>query len=154
MKRKNIARTLTLIAWSALALGLGPAAKAAERGCSNESMRGTFSYTGTGFITAPPAFAGPFVEVGTQTFNGFGGTTATATLSQNGNIIQITVTGSYSVNPDCTGTLTLQVAPLGITVHVFLVIDEGSGGFQGIETDSGLTITRLAHRQFPVGDRK
>jgi hypothetical protein len=62
------------------------------------------------------------------------------------------LTGTYTVNPDCTGTLTLQVAPIGVTVHVFFAIDDSGNEFQAIETDSGLAITRIARRQFPWND--
>lgn len=152
MKRNTILNTLTLAAIAAFALAVTPMAKADDKGCSIASLKGTFAYTGAGFITAPPAFAGPFMEVGTQIFDGKGGTTATAMASQNGNIIPMTATGTYTVNSDCTGTLTLQVAPLGITVHVYFVLDSNLAEFQAIETDSGLAITRNGKRQFPQGD--
>ena len=150
MRPSTIAKALA-ITLAALALGIAPNAKADE-GCSNAALKGTFSYTSTGFITAPPALAGPFAEVGMQSFDGKGGTTATATLSQNGNILQVTITGTYTVNPDCTGTLTLQVSPLGITVHVFLAIDNSGTQFQAIETEQGIVITRIGRRQFSVDD--
>src|SRR5271163_3630018 len=152
MKRSNIAKTFALAAVAALAFNIAPAAKAANKGCSNASLNGTFAYTSTGFIAAPPEIAGPLVEVGTQTFDGNGGTTAAATLSQNGNILPITVTGTYTVSPDCTGTFTLQVSPIDVTVHVFFVLDSSASEFQAIETDAGLVITRTGRRQFPVGD--
>jgi hypothetical protein len=149
MKRNTIARTFTAAAITAFALAIAPTAKADDKGCSNNSLRGTYAYTSTGFITAPPAFAGPFAETGAQTFNGGGETAATATLSQNGNILQVSITGTYTVNPDCTGTLTLQVAPIGITVHVFFVVTDNGDGFQAIETEPGLVITRIARRLSP-----
>jgi hypothetical protein len=149
MKRSTIAKTFTMAAVTALVLGISPAAKADDKGCSNETLRGTFAYTSNGYITAPPAFAGPFAETGTQSFDGLGGTTAAVTSSQNGNILPLTITGTYKVNPDCTGTMTLQVSPIGVTVDVFFVIDDGGNGFQAIETDPGLVITRIGRRLLP-----
>ncbi|MEO8130744.1 MAG: hypothetical protein ABJF23_24260 [Bryobacteraceae bacterium] len=150
MKRSNIAKTFAITAVTTLALAMTtPAAKAADKGCSNATLQGTFAFTSTGFITAPAALAGPLAEVGTQVFDGSGGTTATATLSQNGNILQVTVTGTYTVNSDCTGTFTIQVAPIGVTVHVSFVIDDRGDGFQAIETDPGLVITRVGRRLYP-----
>jgi len=108
-----------------------------------------YAYTATGVIVTPAALAGPFAEVGTQTFDGQGHTTATATASQNGNIVQLTITGTYTVSPDCTGTLTLQVAPIGITVPVFIVIDSSWNEFQAIETSPGVVITRIGHKLYP-----
>jgi hypothetical protein len=129
-----------------------PKAKADDKGCSNATLRGTYAYTSTGFIAAPPELAGPAAEVGTQTFDGKGATNATATLSQNGNISPVTITGTYTVNADCTGTMTLQVSIPGVPVfplHVSFVLDESGDGFQAMETDPGLVITRIGRRLFP-----
>ena len=57
--------------------------------CSNATLRGSFGYTSIGTLLdsyVPPPFAGPFGEVGRQTFDGRGNTSATATISSNGNI--------------------------------------------------------------------
>jgi len=147
MKRSTIAKTFTTIA--AFALAIASSAKAEDKGCTNATLRGTYAYTSTGSIVAPPPIAGPAVEVGTQSFNGGGGTTVTATLSQNGNLVQFNnVTGTYTVNSDCTGTFALQLAP-NFTLHVYFVIDGGGDGFQGIETEPGLVISRIGRRVFP-----
>src|SRR6184192_261557 len=97
MRRSSIAKTFTIAAITGLALSITPTAKADDKGCSNASLQGTFAFTSTGFITAPPAR--PVGEVGTQTFDGKGATTGTATLSVNGNILTVTLTGAYTVNP-------------------------------------------------------
>ena len=150
MNHTNIVKTLSAI--GLLALGMAPAAMADNKGCSNADLKGTWAYTGTGSIVAPPQAAGPFAEVGTQTFDGRGATTYTATLSGNGNIVPVTATGTYTVNPDCTGTMTVLVAPFGATVHIFFVIDNLNTEFRAIETEVGFVITRIARRQFPEGD--
>ena len=67
----------------------------------------------------------------------------------------MTITGAYKVNPDCTGTMALKIAIPGIPVFpldVFFAIDDSGNGFQAMETDAGLVVTRLARRQFLVGD--
>jgi hypothetical protein len=152
MKRINIASVLTIVA---LALGLASVANAENKACTNATLKGSFGYSSTGTLLdtyVPPPFAGPFAEVGTETFDGRGGTSATATLSSNGNIVQVTVTGTYSVNPDCTGTLTLQISPFNATVHANFVIDKNGNAFQAIETEPGLIVTRMAWRQFTDND--
>ena len=155
MKHSTIANTFRIAAIAAIALVMAPAAKAQATGCTNAMLRGTFVYTLTGFIVNP-AFPGPFAEVGTQTFDGRGGTTAIATLNANGNIQKITITGTYKVNDDCTGTFTLLVAPFGTTNIVLFVIDNGGNGFQSMEVNpnQGSTgvVTGVGRRQFPVGD--
>ena len=155
MKRSSIAKTFSA-AVTLLTLSVAPAAKAADKGCSNDSLQGTFAYTGTGFVVTPAAHAGPFAEVGTQTFDGNGATTTTFTASGNGNLFQTTFTGTYTVNPDCTGTMNLvapgPVPPAGVTVTLFFVMDDNLNGFQAIETLLGVVVTRTARRQFPVGN--
>jgi len=133
----------------AMLSGIASTARADDKGCTNATVQGTFAYTSGGSITAPPEIAGPFVEVGTQTFDGHGNTTASITASQNGNIIPLTVVGTYTVNPDCTGTATLQVSPIDVTVHLSFVVADGGNEFQAIETDAGLAITRFGRRLFP-----
>jgi hypothetical protein len=97
--------------------------------------------------------AGPVAEVGAQTFDGKGGTAATATLSSDGTILQLAITGTYTVNPDCTGTFTLQVvSPFQATIDVFFVIDNGGDEFQAMETNPGFVITRIGRRLFPGRD--
>src|ERR1700689_1196906 len=110
------------------ALGSVPNARAGENEeCTNADLQGSFGYTSTGTLTlayVPAPFAGPFGEIGKQTFDGKGNTRATATLSSNGNISQaVAIEGTYSVNPDCTGSMTLNIPSFGATVHADFVID-------------------------------
>jgi|HubBroStandDraft_1064217.scaffolds.fasta_scaffold117180_2 hypothetical protein len=154
MKRSTVTKTFAMSAViTALALCISPTAKAQNKGCSNATLQGTFAYTSTGTITSPPDLAGPVAEVGAQTFDGKGGTAATATLSSDGTILQLAITGTYTVNPDCTGTFTLQVvSPFQATIDVFFVIDNGGDEFQAMETNPGFVITRIGRRLFPGRD--
>jgi hypothetical protein len=120
------------------------------KACSNATLRGSFGYTSTGTLLpsyVPPPFAGPFAETGRQTFDGKGNTDATATLSSNGEIAKMTIEGTYEVNPDCTGSLTLNVAPLGATVHADFVIDDDGAELRAIGTDSGVVESRVYGKQ-------
>ena len=118
--------------------------------CSNATLHGSFGYTSTGTLLpsyVPPPFAGPFAEVGRQTFDGNGDTEATATLSANGNINQVTIQGTYTVNPDCTGSMTLNVSPLDATVQADFVIDDDGAELRVIGTDSGVVESRVYKKQ-------
>lgn len=159
MKRSTIAKTFTIAAITAIALSIAPTAMAGDKGCSNATLKGTFVHKGSGFITAPPAAAIPLATLGTETFDGNGGMTGTVTASINGDIIPGTSAGTYTVNPDCTGTYAVQLNPLGITAHVYFVLvwtNTSTGTtlseFHFISTDSGIVQTGIARRQFPVGD--
>ena len=147
MKRTTIAKLFAVTATAVLAVGLAPKAQANDRECSNATLKGTFVFSSTGSITNPPPEAGPFAIVGTQTFDGNGATAGAARVSQNGNIIPVTLAGTYSVNPDCTGTFTVQISPVGITTHLFVVIADNGKEFQVIQTDPGVVVSGSGRRQ-------
>jgi hypothetical protein len=149
MKRSTIAQTFTMAAVTALALGMSATAKASDKGCSNASLRGTYAQTGTGVIKAPPDQAGPFANVGTLVFDGNGGLTGTLVVSSNGSSSQATETGTYTVNSDCTGTYTVQIAPFGITSQAFFAIDANWDEVEIIVTDPGSVITCVAKKLYP-----
>lgn len=70
---KHISAKNIVIAFAAaLGLSVVQGAQAADKGCSNASLYGTFGYTATGVLTAPPSLAGSFATVGAQTFDGSG----------------------------------------------------------------------------------
>jgi hypothetical protein len=151
MKRTTSAKTFAITIATALALGIAPWAMADEKGCSNATLKGTFADKDTGLITAPPAMAGPFAGAFLETFDGKGTITDTGIVSLNGNIAPATGKGTYTVNPDCTGTYTVQLS-LGLTVDGFFVIDDDGNELQVLITDPGTVISCIARRQFRVGD--
>ncbi len=115
--------------------------------CSNDTLEGSFGFTSTGTIL-PPLFgqasysfdgpAGPFAEVGRQTFDGNekGETEYTATISNNGEPTPgLLFKGTYSVNEDCTGTMTLtQTVPFPSTVTFNFVIDDKGSEIRALLT--------------------
>jgi hypothetical protein len=114
--------------------------------CSNATLWGRFGYTSVGTLLdsyVPPPLAGPLAEVGRQTFDGKGNTDATATLSTNGNITDVTVAGTYTVNANCTGTMTLKVSPFDSTVHADFVIGDDGAEIRAIVSDSGVVESRV-----------
>src|SRR5262245_42549763 len=127
MKRSITLTTFVAVFAAMFVLGTRSGAQANDyRGCSEASLRGSFGFTSIGTLLAlPPPLAGPFGEIGRQTFNGRGGTAFTATASANGNINRLTATGTYTVNQDCTGSMTLFVSPINATVNLDFVIDDG-----------------------------
>jgi hypothetical protein len=159
MTQRLARTTLAVVIATLFVLGIAPRAQAGEHGqrtCSNASLQGSFGFTSTGTLLAlGPQYSGPFAEVGRQTFDGKGNTDASATLSANGNIFRVTVQGTYVVNPDCTGSMTLYVAfPFGVvTVDADLVIDDDGDELRAIVTDAGSVESRVYTKQSP-GARK
>ena len=157
MKRTTAARNFAIALATVLIPGIAPQAQAGDgKGCSTATLTGTFAYTATGFLVAPPQSAGPFASVGTQTFDGNGGTTATATVSLNGNILNVAITGTYTVNPDCTGSMTLNITsqnpPVSLTNHLSFAIGDNGAEFRAIQTDPGVIVTGAGRKQFPGND--
>ena len=56
--------------------------------------------------------------------------------------------GTYSVNPDCTGTYTVKDSS-GDTFDAFFVISDGGNQLRIVITDPGTVITCIARKQFP-----
>ena len=78
-------------------------------GCTVRNVAGAYGFVGSGTILQAPAAhsVGPFATVGILTFDGQGhwGTT-NQSLTENGQVTTgVSVTGIYTVNPDCTFTL-------------------------------------------------
>jgi hypothetical protein len=146
-------RTLIVPFATVLVLSVAPSAMADDKGCSNASLKGTFAYTVTGSTSLPPPLGGPFGGVGRQTYDGNGHVSGTQTVNLNGNVLRQTYTGTYNVNPDCTGSITLVVdIPPGLVTHSDFVIDNNGNETRAVEVDPGSVITVVGRRQFSDGD--
>ena len=89
------------LAMAIITFALAPQAFSAECPLGNATLHGSYTVFGTGTIVG----VGPVTVVGVHTWDGQGNTVATYTASVNGTIFTgVTVTGTYSVNPDCTGS--------------------------------------------------
>jgi len=148
--KKLITVVATLTMFAGVALAEEPSDHVKE--CSLATLRGSFGYSSTGTLLdsyVPAPFAGPFAEVGRQTFDGKGNTNATATISSNGNIQQqATIQGTYKVNADCTGSMTLYIVQFQSTVHADFVIDRDGAQIRAIGTDAGVIESRVYRKQF------
>ena len=145
MTRSTIAKIFVSGAVAALVLGLAPMAKAQ---CSVRTLEGSFVRTDTGFVTAPPANAVPLAGVHLVTFDGNGAFTSAGFSSLNGNLSESTATGTYRVNPDCSGTYTSK-SSTGRKGTAFFVITNNGNEIHILPTNPGGTITCVARRVFP-----
>lgn len=143
MKLSNTAKGMTIVAVFALALTAGPTAKAADFHCSNATLSGTYSDQDTGTIVG----VGPFAGVNVDSFDGKGNITISGMSSLNGSVGPGVETGTYHVNPDCTGTYTVTGG--GLTIDAFFVIDQAGNELQIVITDPGTVISCVARKQFP-----
>ena len=89
------------LALAIITFALAPQAFSAECPLGNATLHGSYTVFGSGTIVG----IGPVTVVGVHTWDGQGNTVATYTASVNGTIFtDVTVTGTYSVNADCTGS--------------------------------------------------
>lgn len=88
---------------------------------------------------------GPAVAVGEITYDGLGNTVATFTLNVNGNVQTNTdVTGTYTINSDCTGTSVEAGA------HYSFVVSPDGNTTIWMETDAGTVVSGAKVRLRPT----
>jgi hypothetical protein len=120
---------------AAMTVALAPlTVRAADARCPllNATLHGTYVVSGSGTI----AGVGQVTALGQHTWDGQGNTIATNTISANGNILNVTVTGTYTVNPDCTASL----AESDGSHYQFLIAPDGSKAWW-IQTDPGTVVS-------------
>ena len=102
----RIVRTV-LVSLFALGFGGSMAAPAHAAGpCSIARAAGNWAYTTNGTLVG----IGPRISVGTFTLDAAGNVlNGVVTASLNGAIDSETFSGTYTVNPDCTGTISVNV---------------------------------------------
>jgi len=104
--KRHVVRT---VCFATLFLALPVVAPAqAHRACSNASLAGAWGYTETGTVM-PPTGAVSVAAVGIYTFDHAGKFSGTQNSSTGGKVSHDTKLGTYTVNADCTATLTLGV---------------------------------------------
>ena len=133
-----------LVGGSILTLGLVRIPKVeAQNSCTTASFQGPFGYTFTG-LTGFKAL--PFAAVGRLVADGQGSLAGAETDSSNGEIFQRTYTGTYTVNPDCTGS-EVSYDNFGKTVKCDFVIVAGGTEIQVIETDKDTAVVGCLRHQ-------
>ena len=112
----------------------------AESGCSAANLHGPYAFSQDGY--APLVEGGnflPFFNVGVIAFDGEAGTFSVSfTDVQQGVASTETDTGTYTVNPDCTGSISVTAGPgAGATFNI--VIIGGGAEIFAINTATGFT---------------
>ena len=115
--------------------------------CSLHSLKGCFGSTITGNLVGGP-LAGPIAGVVLQKFDGEGGLTQVDTVSINGILVADgrSATGTYTVNPDCTGTATINFPAQPPLQLNFVLVDHGRE-LRAVTTNPGLTTTSVGTKQ-------
>jgi hypothetical protein len=108
--------------------------------CTNAGVKNTYGFRGGGY--AFPSLA-PNAWVGQVKLDGLGGYTGSETASLGGTIERFSLTGTYSVNSNCTGTETSNGSKV---THTFFVIVNGGQSSMHIQTDANTINTNFAQK--------
>ena len=152
MKRK-IRNSLSIVAVLTLAAGIcltNIAAFAQDDVCSVATLNGSYGTQTTGSIVAFGPI-GPVAETGIIRFDGAGGASQTTTVSLNGLIVpnRSSISGTYTVYPDCTGDIAMVLpVPGGTTTSTshFVIVDHGRE-IRFVVTGTGRVLAGNARRQ-------
>jgi len=133
MNCKIVRTALTVIFTTSLIASFTARAHASEQ-CSLERAAGKWSFTDGGtFINI-----GPETAVGVFELDGAGNLqNGLATHSLNGTIADETFSGTYTVNPNCTGTLSVKIFASGVELfaaQLNIVFDDDTKQIRGVFT--------------------
>jgi len=132
---------------------LGTSQTALGQQCTISDVAGKYGYTTSGTIVSPAV--GPFTSVGHATLTESGTVSGAQSASIAGNLFDETLQGTFTVNPDCTGTVTVYVyhgSTLARTSKLNLVWDNHRQEVRGIFMTAGTSINFLGRRMFPDED--
>ena len=115
-----------LIVFAFVVLCFSPAVTHAS--CTASTISGAYGFTAQGFTMKPGdpvSKAIAIALVGSVTFNADGTVNRAFTLSAAGQITSDTNSGTYTVNPDCSGSIAFN-APFGLETFSFTIVGKGA----------------------------
>ena len=130
---KSAVVAVALTGMMVLATASGAKADGSHK-CSNFTLNGTYSATITGTVAGLP-----FAELDLVTSTGNGTFTGRGTQNFNDEVIPVTITATYTVNSNCSGSATLNVSGTTITQNLNIKSDGSEVMF--ISTVPGATVT-------------
>lgn len=140
------------IAFPAL-VGAAWAGGSDDLGCSNATLKGDYAFSVLTTVAVSPP--GPGVVVGLGTFDGKGGFKQTDFPGNGATDLGLTAfrtgqAGSYTVNPNCTGFMTINLgATVGVTENAFVISNGGQAihaVIAGFTAPNGALATPLQSR--------
>ncbi len=131
----------------ALALVVSSPLMSHASACSNSTIRGSYAFTIHGTIFLPNGSTLLIDGLAKQTFDGDGNFTQVDAVATNGNLPPgwRPGSGTYSVNPDCTGTQTI-VIPGNPDVHVQFIVAQSGNTIHQVVIDPGVAATAEGER--------
>jgi hypothetical protein len=124
----------------------------ARASCTNSTIKGSYAFTIHGQILTPNGAL--LVDgIARTTFDGNGNLTQVDAVAVNGHIpfVWHASTGTYAVNSDCTGTVTL-ISTGQPTLHLAILISQSGNHIHTVVTDPGFATTSDAERVLAPSD--
>ena len=130
-----------------LALAASSTLTAHASACSNSTIRGTYAFTIHGTVFLPDGSTLLITGLSKTTFDGAGNITQLDAVAANGNVPPgwRRSTGTYSVNPDCTGTSTVSNSPQP-PVHLQIIVAQSGNTIHEMAIDPGFATTAEGER--------
>jgi hypothetical protein len=123
-------------------LPLLAAADEGGRSCSLSTLRGDYGLIATGTRTVGPVTEN-FVTISLVSFDGEGGFTAQGvSRGASTGVRKGPATGTYAVNPDCTGTWTTNIQGLPPLSAEIVLVDRGREVFANAVTGAEVSSAR------------
>jgi hypothetical protein len=115
--------------------------------CSNSTIRGSYAFTIHGQVFLPDGSTLLIDGLAKTTFDGKGNLTQLDAIAVNGNVAPgwASNTGTYSVNPDCTGTFTVTNGNQP-PVHLQMIVAQSGNTIRDMVIDPGFATTAEAER--------
>jgi hypothetical protein len=132
----------------ALALVVSSPLMSHASACSNSTIRGSYAFTIHGTIFLPDGSTVLLDGLAKQTFDGNGNFTQVDAVASNGNLPPgwRPGSGTYSVNPDCTGTQTIVIPGNPSDVHVQFIVAQSGNTIHQVVIDPGVAATAEGER--------
>ena len=134
MKRQRLRISMiaapTMIVCGLLASGASARAESEDGACSNRTIQGDYGYAAEGVLLGIPGLpVAPFRSVGMTHFDGKGNLTWVEHTVVNGvplNVGWTPASGTYTVNPNCTGTAVVNTPNSPVPLNLaFVVVKQG-----------------------------
>ncbi len=139
--RVSLIAFIGLAFWSGAAHGKEP--------CSNATLKGAYGLYATGTVIG----VGPVGLVGVLNYDGRGAFTGTVFQKVNGNLVQFTLTGTYSVDSNCVSTDVSLTSTGQSATHTVVIVDNGNEFYSLNTTPSpGNVVVGIGKRQFAADD--
>ena len=130
-----------------LALAASSTLTAHASGCTNRTIKGTWVQSLQGLIFLPDGTSLVLTGVTKTTYDGLGNLTSLDASGVNGNVPAgwRTGSGSYTVNPDCTGTETISF-PGQPDIHAQFVVAQSGNKLHYVNIDPGISLSGEVER--------